>query len=65
LAARAYVALADEQGVARNTLQGTTQNAYHQGISSRGTHVFRRHPRCGLTKDTIPCYDARCRNGIR
>ena len=42
-----YVALADEQGVARNTLQGTTQNDIIRSISRAALMCFRRHPRCG------------------
>ena len=42
-----YIAVADEQGVARNTLQGTTQNDIIKEYLSRGTYVFRRRPRCG------------------
>src|SRR5207342_1669137 len=34
-----YVALADEQGTARTTLQGTTQNDIIKEYLSRGTHV--------------------------
>src|SRR6478752_1586131 len=48
-----YVALADEQGVARNTLQGTTQNDIIKEYLSRGTHVFPPAPSMRLTKDTI------------
>src|SRR5262249_24105487 len=35
-----YVALADEQGVARQKLQGTTQNDIIKEYLSRGTYVF-------------------------
>src|SRR5713226_5373864 len=35
-----YLALADEQGVARNRLQGTTQNDIIKEYLSRGTYVF-------------------------
>ena len=48
-----YVALADEQGVARATLQGTTQNDIIKEYLSRGTHVFPPVPSMRLTKDVI------------
>src|SRR5215212_7508983 len=35
-----YVALADEQGVPRESLQGTTQNDIIKEYLSRGTYVF-------------------------
>src|ERR1700742_342050 len=48
-----YVALADEQGVAREKLQGTTQNDIIKEYLSRGTYVFPPAPSMRLTKDTI------------
>jgi ethylmalonyl-CoA mutase len=48
-----YVALADEQDVARGTLQGTTQNDIIKEYLSRGTHVFPPAPSMRLTKDVI------------
>src|SRR3984893_16574346 len=48
-----YVALADEQGVPREKLQGTTQNDIIKEYLSRGTHVFPPAPSLRLTKDTI------------
>src|SRR5215470_10910300 len=48
-----YVALADEQGVARDALQGTTQNDIIKEYLSRGTYVFPPAPSLRLTKDTI------------
>jgi len=48
-----YVALADEQGVARQTLQGTTQNDIIKEYLSRGTYVFPPAPSMRLTKDVI------------
>src|SRR5881397_3098317 len=48
-----YVALADEQGVARSTLQGTTQNDIIKEYLSRGTYVFPPAPSMRLTKDVI------------
>jgi len=48
-----YVALADEQGVARASLQGTTQNDIIKEYLSRGTYVFPPAPSMRLTQDTI------------
>src|SRR5712672_911771 len=48
-----YVALADEQGVGRDTLQGTTQNDIIKEYLSRGTYVFPPAPSMRLTQDTI------------
>ena len=48
-----YVAVADEQGVARERLTGTTQNAIIKEYLSRGTYVFPPEPSLKLTKDTI------------
>jgi (2R)-ethylmalonyl-CoA mutase len=48
-----YVALADEQGVAREKLQGTTQNDLIKEYLSRGTYVFPPTPSMRLTKDVI------------
>jgi (2R)-ethylmalonyl-CoA mutase len=48
-----YVALADEQGVARATLTGTTQNDIIKEYLSRGTYVFPPAPSMRLTKDVI------------
>src|SRR4030081_16786 len=48
-----YVALADEQGVARDTLQGTTQNDIIKEYLSRGTLVFPPAPSMRLIQDTI------------
>src|SRR5579872_2591033 len=48
-----YVALADEQGVARTVLQGTTQNDITKEYLSRGTYVFPPAPSMRLTKDVI------------
>ncbi len=48
-----YVALADEQGVARGALQGTTQNDIIKEYLSRGTYVFPPAPSMRLTKDVI------------
>src|ERR1700730_1165643 len=48
-----YVALADEQDVPREKLQGTTQNDIIKEYLSRGTYVFAPAPSMRLTKDTI------------
>jgi (2R)-ethylmalonyl-CoA mutase len=48
-----YVALADEQGVARQKLTGTTQNDIIKEYLSRGTYVFPPAPSMRLTKDVI------------
>jgi len=48
-----YVALADEQGVARKSLQGTTQNDIIKEYLSRGTYAFPPAPSMRLTKDVI------------
>jgi len=48
-----YVALADEQGVPRAALQGTTQNDIIKEYLSRGTYVFPPAPSMRLIKDTI------------
>ncbi len=48
-----YVALADEHGVARDTLQGTTQNDIIKEYLSRGTYVFPPAPSMRLIQDTI------------
>ena len=48
-----YVAVADEQGVPRNQLSGTTQNDIIKEYLSRGTHVFPPQPSLKLTTDTI------------
>src|SRR5436305_1139303 len=48
-----YVALADKQGVAREKLQGTTQNDVIKEYLSRGNYVFPPAPSMRLTKDVI------------
>jgi (2R)-ethylmalonyl-CoA mutase len=48
-----YIALADEQGVPRAALQGTTQNDIVKEYLSRGTYVFPPAPSMRLIKDTI------------
>src|ERR1043166_6556452 len=48
-----YVALAEEQGVAREKLQGTTQNDIIKEYLSRGTYVFPPSSSMRLTKDVI------------
>src|SRR6187431_1392082 len=48
-----YCALADEQGVSRAALAGTTQNDIIKEYLSRGTYVFPPAPSMRLIKDTI------------
>ena len=48
-----YIALADEQGVPRGKLQGTTQNDIIKEYLSRGTYVYPPSPSMRLTKDVI------------
>lgn len=48
-----YIAVADEQGVPRAALQGTTQNDVIKEYLSRGTYVFPPGPSLALTRDVI------------
>ncbi|MBA3552152.1 MAG: protein meaA [Actinobacteria bacterium] len=48
-----YVALGEEQGVARAALEGTTQNDILKEFLSRGTHIFPPAPSLRLTTDLI------------
>jgi len=48
-----YIALADEQGVARSALQGTTQNDIIKEYLSRGTYIFPPEPSMRLITDMI------------
>jgi (2R)-ethylmalonyl-CoA mutase len=48
-----YLAVAEEQGAPRASLQGTTQNDIIKEYLSRGTYVFPPAPSMRLTKDTI------------
>jgi ethylmalonyl-CoA mutase len=48
-----YIAVADEQGVPREQLQGTTQNDIIKEYLSRGTYVFPPAPSMRLIKDVI------------
>ena len=48
-----YVALADEQGVSRDKLQGTIQNDIIKEYLSRGTYVFPPAPSMRLIKDVV------------
>ena len=48
-----YIALADEQGVARSSLQGTTQNDIIKEYLSRGTYIFPPQPSMRLITDMI------------
>jgi (2R)-ethylmalonyl-CoA mutase len=48
-----YIAVADEQGAARTSLQGTIQNDIIKEYLSRGTYVFPPAPSMRLIKDVI------------
>ncbi len=48
-----YVAVADEQGAARSSLQGTTQNDIIKEYLARGTYIFAPKPALRLTSDMI------------
>ena len=48
-----YAALADEQGIDRARLQGTTQNDIIKEYLARGTYIFPPGPALRLTTDTI------------
>src|SRR5579872_2604446 len=48
-----YIAVAEEQGAARASLQGTTQNDIIKEYLSRGAYVFPPAPSLRLTKDLI------------
>jgi len=48
-----YVALAEERGIARNALAGTTQNDILKEYLARGTYIFPPAPSLKLTADTI------------
>ena len=48
-----YIAVADETGVARKDLQGTTQNDIIKEYLSRGTYIYPPRPSLKLTADTI------------
>ena len=48
-----YIAVADEQGAPRTSLQGTTQNDIIKEYLSRGAYVFPPAPSLRLTKDLI------------
>jgi (2R)-ethylmalonyl-CoA mutase len=48
-----YVAVADEQGAARASLTGTTQNDIIKEYLARGTYIFPPKPSLRLTTDTI------------
>ena len=52
-----YVAVAEETGVARGALQGTTQNDIIKEYLSRGTHIYPPAPSMRLITDMITyCY---------
>ncbi len=48
-----YVALADEHGIGRAKLSGTTQNDIIKEYLARGTHIFPPEPSLRLTTDVI------------
>jgi len=48
-----YISVADEQGAARASLQGTTQNDIIKEYLARGTYIFPPKPALRLTTDTI------------
>ncbi|MBS0277083.1 MAG: protein meaA [Proteobacteria bacterium] len=48
-----YVAVADEQGAPRASLNGTTQNDIIKEYLARGTYIFPPKPALRLTTDTI------------
>src|SRR6202007_3146106 len=48
-----YIAVADEQGATRGSLQGTIQNDIIKEYLSRGTYVFPPSPSMRLIKDVI------------
>jgi (2R)-ethylmalonyl-CoA mutase len=48
-----YIAVADDQGAPRASLQGTTQNDIIKEYLSRGSYVFAPGPSLRLTKDLI------------
>ena len=58
-------ALAEEQGVDREKLQGTTQNDIIKEYLSRGTYIFPPEPSLRLIADMIAFTYARCRSGTR
>src|SRR6188474_1374273 len=52
-----YIAVADEQGVDKKLLQGTTQNDLIKEYLSRGTYIFPPEPSLRLISDMIAwCY---------
>jgi len=48
-----YIAVGDEQGIARSKLAGTTQNDIIKEYLSRGTYIFPPEPSLRLIKDMI------------
>src|SRR5271170_660683 len=48
-----YIAVADEQGAPRTSLQGTTQNDIIKEYLARGTYIFPPAPSLRLSKDLI------------
>ena len=48
-----YIAVADEQGIDRNLLRGTTQNDVLKEYLSRGTYIFPPEPSLKIISDVI------------
>jgi len=48
-----YIALAEQRGLKRDVLAGTTQNDIVKEYLSRGTHIFPPEPSLKLTADTV------------
>jgi (2R)-ethylmalonyl-CoA mutase len=48
-----YIAVAEQRGIDRKQLQGTTQNDIIKEYLSRGTYIFPPEPSLRLTSDTI------------
>lgn len=55
-----YIALADETGVSRASLQGTTQNDILKEYLSRGTYIFPPEPSMRLITDMVAFSLAEC-----
>ena len=60
-----YIAIADEQGVPRAELQGTTQNDIIKEYLARGSYVFPPEASLRLTKDISCSGPGRRRSGTR
>ena len=60
-----YVTVAEENGVERDQLKGTTQNDIIKEYLSRGTYAFPPGPSMRLIADTVAFTSTRCRAGTR